>query len=116
MTYEPTFYMWCFSPQTAAVTFAHALEDHPLDNPTLESLANESGDPNAMTGFAAKIKRGWRVTDVKGKPLTDPFVKRQVVQALGPGHPNEEYDNSPQFDWDRYQYGRPMAPIQTDGA
>lgn len=108
------FYMWAFSPQTGEVHSAHALEDHPLDNHTLETLVDESGDPNAITGYAAKIKRGWRVTDGDGKPVTDPFIKRRVTETLGPGHPTEEYDNSP-VDWDRYQYGKPMSPITSDG-
>lgn len=112
--YEPMFYMWAFSPQTNEVYSAHALEDHPLDNHTLESLYEAASDPNALVGYAGKIKRGWRVTDAEGKPLTDPYVKRMVTRALGPGHPTEEYDNSP-VDWDRYQYGKPMSPVQTNG-
>ena len=118
MAYEPMFYVWCFSPRSGEVSFTHALEGHALDNRTLGTLANEANDQNAMTGYAAKIERGWRVTDNDGKPLTDPFVKRQVVRALGSGHPDQEvseHDNNPYpVDWDRYQYGKPMSPIQTD--
>jgi len=115
MDYESSFYLWVLSPSTGEVKLSNAHDDHPLDVPDHSSMASEINEPNLIHGYAGRVENGWRISDLDGRPITDPFVKRQVAKALGGG----ETTSNPvpkDFDYDRMQYGRPMSTVQTDGS
>ena len=115
MEYQPHFYLWVFSPrQGKVIDVADAHEDHPLDVRNHSDLASEANEPNLIHGFAGRAEGGWRISDIDGKAITDPFIKRKVKEALSI-EPEDLNQNQYPADFDRLQYGKPMRTIQTDG-
>lgn len=105
--------LWAFSPQFNLVHLYSEDDHHPADVPTHQSIAGDLREVGITHGHAYEIPGGWRVLDFEHKPVGDPYVARQVVEALrkqtqpGPWRPHDD----PDFGLaDRFHYGRRLMP------
>ncbi len=99
--------LWVFSPQHGRVHLYNEADHHPADAPTHESIAREHGETGLTHGYAYTIPNGWRIFDYDHKPVADPFVRRQVAEAL------TKRNGTPQPTWSpevisRFHYGDPI--------
>ena len=78
----PIYYPWVFDPRSAKV---HLGDDHAKERRHKNhhhELAGKAGHhPARVHGYAYRIRGGWRITDTDHKKV-DPFVAKQVVQAI----------------------------------
>jgi hypothetical protein len=108
---EPVYYRWAMAPSSGEVYMAHNHEDHPSRVRTHGDLAAEISEANAPHGYAYRIDGGWRLLDYEHKPLTDPYVKNRVLNAIvrREGDPAPGPIEQAQPDFGRFQYGIPRA-------
>lgn len=100
--------LWAFSPQFRLVHLYNEADHHPADVPTHQSIANDLGETGITHGYAYEIPGGWRVLDFEHKPVGDPYVCRQVVEALRKEQePPRPLWGSDEALADRYHYGHP---------
>jgi hypothetical protein len=76
------YYRWVFSPSTGDVSLSHNHEGHPADIVFHEELAEDRPEHDLQGGFATRAVGGWKVTDEDHKPITEPFTKRKVIEAI----------------------------------
>lgn len=84
MTTKPKiiYYRWVFSPSTGDVTLSHNHEAHPADLPLHEEMAEERSESDLEAGYAYRAVNGWKLTNADHKPLTEPFTRRKVLEAI----------------------------------
>jgi hypothetical protein len=78
----PVYHLWAFDPVTAKVTIEDNESRHPAEGITHEDMRQSVYHPNAVFGYAYRIKGGWRITDEEHRPVTDPYIVNQVLRAL----------------------------------
>ena len=80
--HRPVYWLWVFDPQTAKLTITHNEDRPPAYHVTHKDLAPEVNHPERQEGYVNSIKGGYRITDRDHKPVTDPYIKRKIVEAL----------------------------------
>lgn len=76
--------LWVFDPQTSKVHVeSNATHDH-ADRRDHSHLADDVPHPDRVHGYAYLLRhgRGFRITDWDHRPLKDPYVFKQVKNAL----------------------------------
>lgn len=110
----PLYYRWVFTP--SGVELSHNDDEHPANLQFHQDLGSEVNEQSMVHGYVYRIHNGWRLTDWEHRPLTDPYVVKQVVDAIN----NEEGIRTaseqepawePEWDFDKLHYGRPMPRV-----
>jgi hypothetical protein len=86
----PLYYLYVFDPQTGTVTIENTEGKPRAEHKYHAELAEEIPHPGRIHGYVYPIQGGYRITDWEHRPLTDPFVKRRVIQTLEGQHFSNE--------------------------
>lgn len=92
---NPLYTRWLFDPASGQVTLADNSGD-PLDVKYHTDMAREHGGANLVHGYAVRIGNGWRLTDWRSQPISDPYVIASVMRSLN----GSEADRGPQEGWE----------------
>lgn len=83
----PLYWLFVFDPEDAKAHLEDNEDRHPAEHLTHQDMHPEITHPSRLNGYVYKIQGGYRITDDHHKPITDPFVKKQIKKALDEKYP-----------------------------
>jgi hypothetical protein len=78
----PIYYLWLYCPNRGTVYIEHNEGRHSAEHLDHSHMAEKSTHPEKIHGFIYRIKNGWRITDWEHKPITDPYISKQIKQSI----------------------------------
>jgi hypothetical protein len=78
----PVYWLWVFDPMTDSVRVEENESQHPAHAITHNSFREDILHPNAVFGYAYRIKGGWRITDADHKQVRDPHILKLLLREL----------------------------------
>lgn len=103
----PTYWLFVFDPHTGDVIVEDNDNRPRYQAITHGDLAERIPHPGRIHGYVYRIRGGYRVTDWEHRPITDPYIVRQVIDKLNGKDVRVAHTSLPEVT--ATHYGRPMG-------